>query len=82
MIQKLMRRLKGMTDPAYRVLRAGVAVSCIMLVAALLLLIAAEDPAGDTYALRRLAEELYSLPAGVLLIASIVSVCVEERFMK
>lgn len=80
--KKFAARLSCMTNEAFLVLKWGIIISCIMLSAAIVLLIAADSGSGDTYSMLALARQLYELPAGVLLAASIASVCVEERFMK
>ena len=79
-IKRLYRRLSNMTTEAYSVIKTSVVISCVMMLLALVFLIAADT--GDNTYFYHLAKELYALPEAVLLAGAIISVCVEERFMK
>ena len=81
-VKKFIQRLMDMSHPAYLIIKWGLIISCLMLAAALVILITAGESSAYTYSLYRIAKELYSFPAAILLVVSIASVCIEERFMK
>ncbi|MGE4484421.1 MAG: hypothetical protein AB7C97_04795 [Oscillospiraceae bacterium] len=81
-VKKFIRRLMDMSMPAYLIIKWGLIISCLMLTAALAIMLAAGETSAHTYNLYRIAKELYSFPAAILLVVAIASVCIEERFMK
>lgn len=64
------------------ILRVTLMLSCAMLLGALVLLIYIQEPGVENWELYRLATELYRTPAGLLLLAVIISACVEEKTKK
>lgn len=79
-LKKFIRRLMGMSRPAYLIIKWGLIVSCLMLSASLVILITADGSGAEIYRLHKIAKELYSFPAAILLVVSIASVCIEDRF--
>lgn len=78
MIKKIVDQMLGMCDLAYKVFRSGLIISCGMLLCAVALLIYIDGYNGDTYDLLYYVSELSSLPAGIMLIGTIASVCIED----
>lgn len=78
MILKILARAGKMCDPAYRVLQLTAHVSLILLLVSLFLRLQAPELTADTYPIYRLSQELFRMPAGILLIGVIASVCIED----
>lgn len=80
-MKKLIRYLNSMSAEAYLILKAGVILSCIILMAALFLLIWHESTQEiSVYELLHILRELRTLPQAVLIPAVILSACAENIF--
>lgn len=73
------RGLGAMSDGAFCLLSGTLKVCCAMVLCGWAVLIHIGPPSPHTYALRRLAEELYLSPAGVLLVGNLCALLLEER---
>ncbi len=73
------RRLASMCDAAFFVLLGTLRVSCAMLLCSFSLLVHIGELTPANYNLYRTAVELAVSPAGLLLLAVIVSVIMEEK---
>ena len=80
--KKLFSGLRSMSRPTYLIIKYSLIVSCILLLASLVVFIRAGEFSASTYKLFDLAKRLYDTPVSILLIAAIASVCVEERLHK
>ncbi len=79
LIRKILRRAGRMCPAALWVQRLSLAWTCILLGAALALLLNALPLSPDTYAANRLARALMETASAVLLVGVIGAVIVEER---
>lgn len=78
LIRKILDRAGRMCDPAYFVQRLTARVALVFLLLSLLLRLTLGEFSADTYAAYRLADELFRLPAGILLVGVIAAVCIED----
>ncbi len=68
-----------MSKPAYLFLKTSVMICIICLAVSLLMLVYAGDMTIQDLSLFRAAKELYTMPQGILLLASAGSVFLEDR---
>ena len=78
-MKKLLSRMSEMCEEAYFLIRCSVILTAALLACSLIVIVAAGKFSTDTYKLYLLAEELYRLPQGILLIAAVGSVIFEEK---
>ena len=78
MIRKILARAGRMCDLAYRVQKLTALTALILLLASLFLRFQSPELTVDTYPTYRLAQELFRMPAGILLAGIIASVCIED----
>lgn len=78
-VKKLINRILDMCEPAWGALRGTLMLCCTMAFCAFMILVDIEPVSIRTYDLFRCAKELAAAPAGLLLIAAIGTVCIEER---
>ena len=78
MIRKILNRAGGMCDLAYRVQKLTAISALILLLASLFLRFLVPELTVDTYPTYRLAQELFRMPAGILLAGIIAAVCIED----
>lgn len=77
--KKLIDRILDMCEPAWGALRGTLMLCCTMAFCAFMILVDIEPFSIRTYDLFRCAKELAAAPAGLLLIAAIGTVIIEER---
>lgn len=78
MIKKIIRRIGEMCDAAYRILKISLMLSGFLMAAAIGAYAASGGLTVYTYSAYSLAKELMSLPAAILLVGILLSVCVED----
>ncbi len=66
----------SMCDPAYILFRYSLILSCVLLCAALISLLAAKE-SGSIY-LSHFSRDLLQAPAGILFVSVLGSVCIED----
>ena len=71
LMKKMAGQLRAMSRPAYLVLEICLIVSILYLTAALCVLIYAGHFSAATYNLYHLAEDLYTMPQALLIIAAV-----------
>lgn len=76
---RLVNRILTMCQPSWDALKGTLMVCCAMAFCSFVILIDIGEPTISTYCLYRIAQELSSAPAGLLLIAGIGTVLVEEQ---
>ena len=80
-MKKLINCISSMNKASYTILKAGVIISCLILMSALFLLIWAEGGGKiSLYELLHIAGELQSLPQAVLILSVILSAAAESIF--
>ena len=77
-LRRIVDRALRMCNMAYIVFLCALVLSCLLLCASLLTLIAAGAPHIEDFHLYNTALELLRLPSAVLLIGIIASVCIED----
>ncbi len=78
LLKKMAAQLTKLDKLSYQVLHWGLRLACLLALAALFLLIAAQGAGYAGWAYVRYARELSSQPGAVLLIAVLGSVCIED----
>jgi hypothetical protein len=78
-LRKLLHRIVNMCNPAWHALRGTLMLSCTMVFCAFIILVEIGPVSIDTYNLYLCARELATAPAGLLLVAAIGTVCLEEQ---
>lgn len=78
-LRKFIHTMQNMCEPAYIALKGTMALCCGMLFCSLIILIHIEPMDCSSYNLYLCAKELSTVPAGLMLVASIASVCFEEQ---
>ena len=81
-MRKLIHRMSKMCDEAYFIIRSSVIITCVMLACCLMALLIAGKFSAATYELHRFANELFTLPQAILIIAAIASVVIEDYSTK
>lgn len=81
-LKKMMKRINGMSRPAYLAIKVCLMISNLYLVGALMILVYAGSYSGDTYELHLLAKELFNIPQAILIIAGIGSLLLEDAAKK
>ena len=79
MPHRFQKRLEEMCDAAFCALMGTLRLSCTMLLCSFAILVHIGGLSAETHDLYRLAMELAASPAGLLLVACIVSVLLEEK---
>ena len=79
---KLITRLDQMTDITYALLRGALMLSCTMVLCAFALFLSSGGPTIAGFEAYKTAQELITLGALTLFLATIGSVCVEELTMQ
>ena len=79
MPRRFVRRLDRMCDAAFHALAYTLKLCCVMLLCSVIILIHIGGLTPANHHIYRLAMELAASPAGLLLIAAIVSVLFEEK---
>ena len=77
-LQALFRYIKQMHRATYLFLKASIIVSCICLIAATALHLAAYRTDASPLTLIHLADELGQMPQAIVLLAAIGSACMED----
>ncbi|HHU23271.1 MAG TPA: hypothetical protein GXZ52_07675 [Clostridiales bacterium] len=78
-LRKLLHRILNMCNPAWGALKGTLMLCCAMVFCAFIILVEIGPVSIDTYHLYLYAKELATAPAGLLLIAAIGTVCIEEQ---
>lgn len=78
MLKKMMDRIGKMCDAAYAVLKFSLMLSCMLMAAAAAAYAMSGGLTVATYRMYHIARELFSLPASILLVATVSSVCIED----
>ena len=78
-IHKAINRILDMSNPAWYVMRAAFITSCTMLFIAFIILIEIGEITYGNAIYYLFAQELFASPPHLLLVAVIISVCIEER---
>ena len=71
--------LYQMNEYTYSVVRGSLLLSCTLLLSAALMLLKVGEVTVHNYELYTCALEFIRAPAGLLLFAAVVSICIEER---
>lgn len=80
-MKKLINYINSMNNASYTILKAGIIISCLILMSALFMLIWAEGGQKiSLYELLHIAGELQSLPQAVLISSVILSAAAENLF--
>ena len=74
--------MRQMSKPAYIYLKFCIILATLPVFAALCLVYYIQHIGGATYLLCKTLEDLISIPAAILLIAAVLSVCLEEQARK
>ena len=77
-LKKYYAGLRSMSRPTYDFLKYYIIASCIILAFSLLVFVYAGDFSPRTYKLYHLGKSLYDAPAGILAVAAVGSVCIED----
>lgn len=80
LIKAIVRRMLAMSQAAWYIFIGSIRICCLLLFAAFVLLLAWDGNMTENYALYMSAASLQETAQAVLLIAMIVSVCVEDRY--
>ncbi|HBR08856.1 MAG TPA: hypothetical protein DD735_08200 [Clostridiales bacterium] len=75
---RLLRRILSMCDLSWEILIRALLISCVMLFCAFVLLVDAGGMTQKTYTTYLLADELYRLPQGLLLLAVLGGAIIED----
>ena len=78
-LKKYYAGLRSMSRPAYLLIKYCLIASCFILVLSLITFVFAGRFSTYTYELYYLGKSLFDAPVGILLVAAIGSVCIEER---
>lgn len=78
LIRKILDRAGKMCEPAYLVQKLTALTALFLLLLSLVFHLSVGELTVDTYPAYRLAQELFRLPAGILLIGIIAAVCIED----
>ena len=78
MLRKILIRAGNMCEHAYLVQALTAVAALALLLFSLIVTLISGGLTADTYSLYRLSQELFRMPAGILLIGIIASVCIEE----
>lgn len=76
---RVLRRMLAMCELSWEILTKALALSCVLLFCAFMLLLDAGTYSTETHDTYRLVSELTAAPCWILLIASVAGVCIEER---
>ena len=76
---RVLRRMLGMCDLAWEVTERALALCCVLLFCAFMLLADAGGYSAETYATYRLAWELACTPQWILLLAVLAAAVIEDR---
>ena len=78
-IKKLIHSILKMNDLSWKLIRFTMILSCSMVFGALVGLFMSGDLNPETYHIYLMAKELASIPAGLLLIAGIGTIMLEDK---
>lgn len=81
-LKKTAAGIRDMSEIASGLLLGVLKLSCAMLLCAFAIFITVGEPSFENWNLYQLAWELTRAPAGLLLLAVICTVCIEERVQK
>lgn len=81
-IKRVFRRMLDMCEPAYEIFLKALILSCVLLFCSIMIFIYIGGVTANTYYLYLLAKELSQIPAALMFIAGIGSVCIEEQYLK
>ncbi len=78
LIRKILDRAGKMCEPAYLVQKLTAITALVLLMLSLVFHLSVGELTVDTYPTYRLAQELFRMPAGILLIGILAAVCIED----
>ena len=80
-LRAVVRRMLAMSEPAWTIFSRSLQISCMLLFCSFLLLLNAGSPVQE-HARYITALALYETPQGVLLLGLILSVCLEDLYIR
>ena len=78
MLKKMIDRVGSMCDAAYFILKLSLVMSCPLMAGAAAAYAVSGGLTVTTYISYHIARELFSLPAAILFVGTISSVCIED----